>query len=103
LQNKIVTDKEFAFYTVLVSSVSAILASLITNLVTVFSNRMVEKRERIAFARQLRKEKVETTRLLYEEATVVLNNVIIERGLVNEERQNKATQILARLDLRATH
>lgn len=88
-------DKVFAFATVLAGGIFGLAAAIVTGWLTT-------RRETRSFKRQLRREKVDATRKLYEDAFVALDNLIIRRGVGDEADQNEVTRLMARLTLSST-
>ena len=88
-------DKVFAFATVLASGIFGLAVAVVAGWLTT-------RREAHGFKRQLRREKVDATRKLYEDAFVALDNLIIRRGEGDVADQNEVTRVMARLTLSST-
>jgi|GEM_PF-4569289 len=92
---KMLDDKLFALLTVLLSGLFSLLVVLITNWMT---SRFENKK----FNNQLKKEKIEAIRNLYENTIYMLQKFIVQSGKGSKEEQDEFNRIKARLALRST-
>jgi hypothetical protein len=90
------SDKEFALITVLVSSVFGLIVAVATS-------KLSSSSENKVFRRQLRRDKVDATRLLYEDALFVLNRTVSRLGVGDNTEQTEINRMLARLALSSTN
>ena len=89
-------DKTFAVITLAITSLFGLLVTIVTN-------RLTASREDRDFKRQLKRENLEATRTLYEDALFMLERLVIQRGRGDKAEQDEFTRMLARLSLRSTN
>lgn len=88
-------DKTFTLITLALTSLFALLVTIVTT-------RLAASREDREFKRQLKREKLEATRTLYEDALFMLERLVIHLGRGDKVEQDEFTRMLARLSLRST-
>jgi hypothetical protein len=89
------SDKVFALITVITSGFFGLAVAVVTSWLS-------SRREDRTFKRQLIREKIEATCVLYEDALSALETLIVRRGRRDKDGQASFTRLLARLGLRST-
>lgn len=88
-------DKVFALTTVLLSSFFSLLVTLLTNWA-------IARKEDKTFKRQLQKERIETTRTLYQDALYVLGIIAKQEGRADQDTLKELVKLRSRLPLLAS-
>ena len=88
-------DKTFALITLALTSFFGLLVTIVTN-------RLTAGRGDREFKRELKREKLEATRTLYEDALFMLERLVISLGRGDNVGQDEFTRLMARLSLRST-
>jgi uncharacterized protein with PIN domain len=88
-------EREFALITLAISGLFGLAVAVTTNWMTA-------GRENRTFRRQLRRERIEAARTLYEDALSALETLIVSRARTDKAGQAEFTRLLARLALRST-
>jgi len=88
-------DKTFALITLALTSFFGLLVTIVTN-------RLTAGRGDREFKRELKREKLEATRTLYEDALFMLERLVISLGRGDKVGQDEFTRLMARLSLRST-
>lgn len=89
------SDKVFALITVISSGLFGLAVAIVTSWLST-------RREDRVFKRQLIRERIEATRILYEDALFALETIYVQRGQGSKDQQASLTRVLARLALRST-
>lgn len=89
------SDKVFAIITISVSGIFALLVAIVTHW-------LASSRESRVFVREARRDRIQMTRELYEEAIFILDRSCRTLGLGSQEDREQTIRFIAKLSLHAT-
>jgi hypothetical protein len=92
---KRMSDKVFALITVISSGIFGLAVAVVTSWLS-------SRRENRVFKQQLIRDRIEATRVLYEDALSAIETLYVHRGRGSNDEQASLTLLLAKLALRST-